>query len=89
MTWEEASADCIKQVATQKRRFTGDDVMNLLEERGFSTGDSRALGPAMVRAAKAGLMEKTETFQASTRRSQHGSPRRVWQSCIFAGEIAQ
>ena len=83
MNWDDIAFECIVEVAKRKEMFTGDDVMDLLQERAALSKEHRALGPVMVRAAKRGIMEKTETFQSSRRKTQHGSPRRVWLSLVY------
>lgn len=46
--------------------------------------NSRALGPLYVRAAREGLMRKTETYRPSVRSNL--SPKVVWESLIFDRE---
>lgn len=81
--WATKALECVCEVASEQETFTGDDVMNILEERGLLPNEHRALGPVMIEAAKANIMEKTDRFQSSTRKTQHGSPRRVWRSLIW------
>jgi hypothetical protein len=85
--WQQIALQCVSDVAKVKSLFTGDDVMDLLDVRGSVTNEARALGPVMVMASKSGVMEKTESFKSSARRTQHGSPRRVWLSLVYEGEL--
>ncbi len=45
--------------------------------------EMRALGPLFLRAARAGIMLRTEEFRPSVR--SHLSPKVVWRSCIYQG----
>jgi hypothetical protein len=83
--WKELMADLVRQTAEQNQLFTTDDVMALFNESGsnLTTKDKRALGPVMMRAAKAGICKKSDApARASKRRTLHASPIQVWESLI-------
>jgi hypothetical protein len=50
---------------------------------GITTHDNRALGPIFKKAAKDGLIEKTNTTTKSNRCSRHCGDVRVWRSLVF------
>lgn len=69
-------------------RFTTDDVMELygraINRDKPTTHELRAMGPVMLRAAKAGFCRKADCKAVPSRRkSLHASPRAVWQSLIY------
>lgn len=71
--WNEYVYALIVNVARFKGKFTSDDVM---EQMKWKPHDCRALGPAIKRVQKDGIIEPTDEFKLSTRR--HATPIRVW-----------
>lgn len=57
--------------------FTGDDVWRAVPD-GVRPPEPRALGGAVRRARKLGLIESTETYRPSDRVECHGRPQLVW-----------
>jgi len=78
--WLVAALDAVHRAATAYPAFIADDIWKFLQDVPVFTHDSRALGPVLVRAAKRGYIEKTETYLPSYRR--HKTPQRVWRSLI-------
>lgn len=71
-------------VAQHYEQFTADHVFALMEECGGpTTHDTRAFGPVMRRAAKAGICQLTDRTVKSTRGSCHYRPLAIWKSLVF------
>lgn len=88
--WEESALECIVEIARKQQFLTGDDVMNLLDEKGIECyGDPRGLGNVMRMAAGKRVITKTETWVTSKRKSQHSSPRRIWISLLYIPEVTK
>ena len=73
----------ILSFATNKPYLTANDVWDSLDLLGITTHDNRALGPIFKKAAKDGLIEKTNTTTKSNRCSRHSGDVRVWKSLVF------
>ena len=58
--------------------FTTDDVWAAADRWAVTTGEPRALGAVMRRAAKAGLTVATAEYRPSVRPECHARPVRVW-----------
>ena len=67
----------ILSFATNKPYLTANDVWDSLDLLGITTHDNRALGPIFKKAAKDGLIEKTNTTTKSNRGSRHCGQLRV------------
>jgi hypothetical protein len=83
--WSDLMLRLVKQVCLTQLRFTSDDVFDLFDASGSTlhTHDSRAFGPVMMHAAKAGWCRKVNVAPVPSRRkSLHASPRAVWESLI-------
>jgi len=72
-----AEADRIIQNMTAGTHFIGEDVIKIVNERGFLTHDLRAMGPIIQRNARAGHIFKTGEYRAA--RTSHGSPKPIWE----------
>lgn len=85
--WKHWFDGCVMSAAKKKPEITSDDVLAEFEAlpHGPSTHNLAAIGPAMVRAAKAGLLRATDRHKRSEREKKHGNLQRVWQSLIFQG----
>ena len=70
----------IRRVALRRETLTTDDV---IPEMTVGTHDGRALGAAMVKAAKAGYIVATDRFVNTNRVSRHHAPIRVWRSLVW------
>jgi hypothetical protein len=85
--WKVAAYEAVVQTATELQQFTADDVFDRLNTEA-TTHDRRALGPVVIRAARARLIEKANVApRLSSRRSRHCAPMTVWNSRI-CGETA-
>lgn len=87
--WKDFAYACVIAVAKEKLEFTSDDVdakiaSAPIPQRPY-TYEKRALGPVMIRACKANIMESTDRLKISCRSKLHNSPRRVWKSLTFEG----
>jgi len=78
--WQEKAIAAIRNVARRRKTFLVDDVwLEDLEQ----PREGRAMGAAIRRALSEGIIERTEEFRPSARRTSHSTPRRVWRSLIF------
>jgi len=95
--WKPVFAACIQNAAMRKPELTVDDVLDELEiinatrkERGLelvTTHHMCAIGPAMSRACKDGLISPTNRTIRSTRVVKHGNRHVVWMSNHFRKSI--
>ena len=69
-------ADRIIRNLVPGTRFIGEQIVEMVKNRGFETHDLRAMGPVMRRLATEGIITKTPEYRAA--RSSHGSPKPVW-----------
>jgi hypothetical protein len=74
--WMEEAEKLIRNL-TAGTRFIGEQIVDMLNERGVETHDLRAMGPVMQRLGRAGIITKTGEYRAA--RSSHGSPKPVWE----------
>jgi hypothetical protein len=58
------------------KTFTSEDVLAAV---GFPECDARALGPVIMRSARAGLIRKTGRYVQCSRPSRHAAPVAVWE----------
>ncbi len=49
-------------------------------------GTNRAIGPVMMAAAKAGIIERTNRTEQTSRVTNHARPLTVWRSKIYGAE---
>ena len=75
--WAEIVDLAIKIVMSRQREFTTDDVWEELDGA-VEPHEKRAMGAAMVRAARAGLIRATDRTRPSARPICHRNPKRVW-----------
>jgi hypothetical protein len=81
--WKDHAYDLVVRTAGELYEFTQDDVW----DRGLQpTRENRALGPVFLRAARAGVCEKTDRVRPSAR--SHGSGKPVWRSLIHCSREA-
>lgn len=91
--WMEAAMMAVKHVCTQRKRwqdqdgltFTTDDVWEAIDHlaRGFDPPldpphEPRAMGAVMLKASRAGLIQKTNLTKDSVRPECNCRPVRVW-----------
>lgn len=86
--WKKEAAKRLLEVATRQRRFTSDDILISLENKGVTTGDNRALAAILQSANRMGLITSTDTFVRCRRPSRHGAPIMMWQSNLQLTEAA-
>jgi hypothetical protein len=86
--WADLMLELVRLTCLEQPRFTVDDPMDryeLIEGHKPATHELRAMGPVMMRAARAGYCRKAYAAPIpSRRRSLHASPRAVWESLIYA-----
>lgn len=75
--WAAHAEAAIRSICSRMTEFTTDDVW---EEMGGADlpHERRAMGAAMVRAARAGLIAATDRTRPSARPICHRNPKRVW-----------
>lgn len=79
--WRDRAFAAVRQTCEQREQFISDDIWTISQLD--STREDRALGPVLLRAARAGLCIKTDRVRPSTR--SHGSGKPVWRSLIYKG----
>lgn len=75
--WAETVEKAIVLVANKLREFTTDDVWEELDGA-VEPHERRAMGAAMLRVAKTGLIVATDRTRPSARAVCHANPKRVW-----------
>lgn len=85
--WKKAAAEQLLHVCKSKRRFTSEDVLIPLEERGITTGDNRAIAAILESARRMGLITSLDVFVRSRRKSRHGAPIMMWESKMQLTEV--
>lgn len=85
--WSATMLRLVEQVCRAHNEFTADAVFALYDAMPVKprTHDTRAFGPVMKRAAKAGFCIETGRVVKSTRASNHRRPVAVWKSLIARG----
>lgn len=81
--WMLAAEQAVLEAARELSTITADDVMRRIPPD-VDTHEKRALGPVMMKAAKAGIIEKAIALpRNSTRPNQHSAPITVWKSNVY------
>lgn len=75
--WAELVELAIKMVMSRQQEFTTDDVWEELEDV-EPPHERRAMGAAMLRFARKGLIRATDRTKPSARAVCHANPKRVW-----------
>lgn len=84
--WMGLAYRALQRVACRQADLTTDDVWAELEAGGVEgPRERRALGPVMMRAASAGIIEATDMVSNSGRKAAHAGPKRIWRSNIEGG----
>jgi hypothetical protein len=81
--WKEYALETVKRIATGEAEFCTDRVLDELKTATVWTHELRALGPVMLRAARAGYIAPTARFVNSQSVSRHKAPKRVWKSLLY------
>jgi hypothetical protein len=85
--WKRIIDDCILAVARRLPELTVDDVLDEYEKLPTNVRPSThaldALGPAMIRAGKAGILKSTGRVMRSKRPGKHGNRHSIWASRYF------
>jgi hypothetical protein len=81
--WLAAAVAAVIRVARTRNTLTSDDCR---DELAGDTREPRAWGGVMKRAAKLGVIVRTDQFVTTARVACHRRPMRVWESRIFGGE---
>ena len=89
--WDHASDDwkhlvdtAIHTFARTNSEFTSEHIWAYLESIGATTHENRAMGAAFQRAAKKGLITKTNRTVPAQRKSRHSGDVRIWTSNVYA-----
>ena len=76
-----AADRAVAQTARVFSSFVVDQVWQFID--GDYGVDKRAMGPAMLRASRAQLIEPSSDFRPTTQVKCHAAPRRIWISLIY------
>ena len=76
----DAAVRAIRSVAGRLREFTTDEVAAELTD--WQIREPRLLGPAMLRAQRAGWIVPTDRVRKTSNPAAHRRPKAVWQSRI-------
>jgi hypothetical protein len=78
--WNAHALAAVRSAAMRHDELTVDDVWPFITEE---VHDSRALGPVMLRASKAGIIDRVRgAFRTSDRPETHARPLALWRSLI-------
>lgn len=80
--WLAAAVAAVMRVALTHSVLTSDDCRNELAD---DSREPRAWGGVMKRAAKLGIIARTERFVTTHRVASHKRPMQLWESCVFGG----
>lgn len=70
----------VRAAAKEWSFFIVDEVWGKVDVSTIGAVDKRAMGAAMLEAARQGVIEPTDQYRASAQKQCHGNPRRVWRS---------
>src|SRR5215468_5778740 len=76
----DAALRAVRAVARRHAEFTTDEVAAELTD--WIIAEPRLLGPAMLRAQRAGWIVPTDRVRKTTNPAAHSRPKAVWQSRI-------
>jgi hypothetical protein len=80
--WMSQATAIIRWLALRFEYVTADDMWAKGLEH---PGEGRAIGPAMKRGEKLGLIEPTREFVLTVQSRSHRAPMRVWRSRLYGG----
>jgi hypothetical protein len=80
--WKHIFDACVLAAALKKPEITSDDVLAEIEALPSppNTHNLAAIGPAMRRAQKAGVISYTDRVKRSERPEKHGNRQNIWSS---------
>lgn len=81
--WKKIAGDAVRECALKLPEFTSDDVWTIINAKGITTSENRAMGTVMQAASRSGMLKKTGNYISSTKKSQHKQPIALWQSLIY------
>lgn len=81
LKWKEAAEKRLYYLAKRRHFVTSDEILNYLDAKNIKTRNTSALGAIMQEAKRNGVLVPYG-YQASTRKSRHQAPIRVWESTI-------
>ncbi len=86
--WKHIWDGCVLAAARQKQEITSDDVLLEFEKLPTppETHNLAAIGPAMLRAAKMGVITRTDRFERSKRPEKNGNLHAIWRSNYCGGD---
>jgi hypothetical protein len=79
----DAALRAVRAVARRCAEFTTDEVAAELTD--WTIEEPRLLGPAMLRAQRAGWIAATDRMRKTTNPAAHCRPKAVWTSRIYEG----
>jgi hypothetical protein len=88
--WKRWFDDCVMLAAKKKPRIVSDDVLAELEAlpNPPDTHTLKAIGSAMVRAVKAGILRPTNEVKRSERPEKHGNRQNVYESRVHVARTS-
>ncbi len=83
--WRHIFDACVLAAAKKKPFITSDDVLTEIEAlpNPPATHNLSAIGPAMQRGGKMGILRATGRHERSQREEKHGNLQQVWESLYF------
>lgn len=87
--WKHIFDGCVLAAAVRLQELTSDDVLEEYEKLGHAPGthNMAAIGPAMSRAAKMGILRRTDRVVRSKRLGKNGNRHNIWLSNYFNGTV--
>ena len=80
--WKIAALSAIVELAKRHETFTADEVREACVELG-PPHHCNVWGALMNKAAKAGVIRRTDRLRVSTRPEAHGHLNPIWESCLY------
>jgi hypothetical protein len=89
--WRHIFDACVVAAARRLKELTGEDVQDELDKlpNPPETHNLSAIGPALKRAVKMGVIGYTGQMRRSLRPEKHGRHQHVWASKYYEGATAQ
>jgi hypothetical protein len=79
--WKDVAYAAVAHLSSVLPEFTTDEVWYAIANSDdVTTHELRAMGAVMRRAQRAGLIEPTDRYMASTRAVCHSAPKRIWRA---------
>jgi len=80
----DAALRAVRSVARRLSEFTTDEVAAELTD--WTIAEPRLLGPAMLRAQRAGWIVPTDRVRKTSNPAAHSRPKAIWQSRIYEAQ---